>query len=69
MELDEGYNEFGRDTQNFLIFPIFTLHRVGEQRERGGFHGDKVNKCGNADWNRALRASDQSSVSKGCICP
>ena len=64
MELVEGYNEFGRDTQNFLIF---TVRRVGEPRERRGFHGDKVDKCGNADWNRALKTSDQSSVSKGCI--
>ncbi|XP_067035423.1 coagulation factor XIII A chain-like isoform X2 [Acropora muricata] len=38
--------------------------RVGEPRERRGFHGDKVDKCGNADWNRALKTSDQSSVSK-----
>ncbi|XP_067035432.1 uncharacterized protein [Acropora muricata] len=38
--------------------------RVGEPRERRGFHDDKVDKCGNADWNRALKTSDQSSVSK-----
>ena len=40
---------------------------MGEPRERRGFHGDKVDKCGNADCNRALKTSDQSSVSKGCI--
>ena len=40
---------------------------MGEPREKRGFHGDKVDNCGNADWNRALGTSDQSSVSKGCI--
>lgn len=58
-----------RIRQGYSKLPyIFTVRRVGEPRERRGFHGDKVDKCGNADWNKALKTSDQSSVSKGCIC-
>ena len=57
-----------RIRQGYSKLPyIFTVRRVGEPREKRGFHGDKVDKCGNADWNRALKTSDQSSVSKGCI--
>lgn len=58
-----------RIRQGYSNLPyIFTVRRVGEPRETRGFHGDKVDKCGNADWNKALKTSDQSSVSKGCTC-